>query len=268
MARPMLAIDRHHRILERVAAEQSIDYASLAAELGVSQMTIRRDVKQLVSEGFLRTVRGGATAHLTRSFDLLHGQRALTHATEKRLIGQAAVGLIQPGETLFLGIGSTVAQFAQFLPATLDVTIVTTSLAHASLLASRGLRVVSTGGLVTGEELSQAGALAERGIDRFHATAAVLGAAGVSRRAGITDLDPTSADLHGRMIERAERTIILADGSKAGVAAPCVVAPLDQVSILVTDPAGAAAIAHECSLSRVRLVVATLAGAAPPQDAN
>ena len=129
MTRPLLAVDRHHRILERVAVEQSIDYASLAIEFDVSPMTIRRDIKQLVGEGFLRTVRGGATAHLTRSFDLLVGKRALKHATEKRLIGRRAVGLIEPGETLFLGIGSTAAQFAQFLPAGLGVTVVTPSLA-------------------------------------------------------------------------------------------------------------------------------------------
>jgi DeoR family transcriptional regulator of aga operon len=252
----MLAVDRHHRILERVAVEQSIDYASLAAELDVSPMTIRRDIKLLVAEGFLRTVRGGATAHLTRSFDLLLGKRALTHATAKRLIGRRAVVLIEPGETIFLGIGSTVAQFAQFLPARLGLTVVTASLAHASLLASRDIRVVSTGGLVTGEDLSQTGALAEHGIDRFHATTAVLGAAGISRRAGVTDLDPSHADLHGRMIDRAERTIILVDGSKAGVAGPCVVCPLDRISRIVTDPAGASAMAQECSLSRVELVVA------------
>jgi DeoR/GlpR family transcriptional regulator of sugar metabolism len=265
MHRPLLAVDRHHRILERVAVEQSIDYASLAAEFGVSPMTIRRDIKQLVGEGYLRTVRGGATAHLTRSFDLVLGQRSLTHATEKRLIGRRAVALIEPGETIFLGIGSTVAQFAQFLPANLDVTVVTPSLAHASLLASRNVRVVSTGGMVTGEELSQTGALAERGIDRFHATTAVLGAAGISRRAGVTDLDPDQADLSGRMIERAERTIILADGSKAGVAAPCVVCPLDRISLLVTDPDGASAMAQECSLSRVQLVIAAPA-ASPGVD--
>jgi DeoR/GlpR family transcriptional regulator of sugar metabolism len=263
--RPLLPVDRHHRILERVAAEQSVDYASLAAELGVSPMTIRRDIKQLVAEGYLRTVRGGATAHLTRSFDLVLGKRSLTHATEKRLIGRRAVHLIEPGETIFLGIGSTVAQFAQFLPAALGVTVVTPSLAHASLLASRDIRVVSTGGLVAGEELSQTGALAERGIDRFHATTAVLGAAGISRRAGVTDLDPDQADLNGRMVERAERTIILADGSKAGVAAPCVVCPLDRIALLVTDPAGASAMAQECSLARVQLVVAV--PASPAADA-
>jgi len=256
MARALLPVDRHHRILERVAVEQTIDYASLAAELSVSPMTIRRDVKQLVAEGFLRTVRGGATAHLTRSFDLLVGQRALTHATEKRLIGRRAVGLIEPGETLFLGIGSTTAQFAQFLPASLRTTVITTSLAHASLLASRDVHVISTGGLVDSEDLAQSGALAEGGIGRFHASTAVLGAAGISRRAGVTDLDAAQADLHRRMIERSERVLILADGSKAGIAAPCVVCDLDQVTELITDPDGATAMAHECSLSRVRLVIA------------
>jgi DeoR/GlpR family transcriptional regulator of sugar metabolism len=256
MSRPPLPVERHHLILERVAAEQALDYASLAAELGVSVMTVRRDVKHLEAEGFVRTTRGGATAHLTRSFDLLVGQRALAHAGEKRLIGRRAVELIEAGETIFLGIGSTAAQFAQFLPANLGVTVITTSLAHASFLASREVRVVSTGGLVAGEELSQTGALAERSISRFHATSAVLGAAGISSRAGVTELDPAHADLHRRMVERSERLIVLADGSKAGVAAPYIVCDLDQVTALVTDPAGSAAMAQECSLSRVQLIVA------------
>lgn len=262
MSRPLLAVDRHHRILERVAAVQSVDYASLAAELGVSPMTIRRDVKQLVAEGYLRTVRGGATAHLTRTFDLMLGKRALAHATEKRLIGRKAVSLIGSGETIFLGVGSTVAQFAQFLPANRDVTVITPSLALASLLASRDIRVVSTGGLVAGDELAQTGALAERAIDRFHATTAVIGTAGLSHRTGITDLDPGLAELLSRMVERAERTIVLADGSKAGVAAPCVICPLDRVARVVTDPTGATAMAHECSLSRVHLDVAAADAAA------
>jgi DeoR/GlpR family transcriptional regulator of sugar metabolism len=257
VTRVLLPVDRHHRILERVAADQTIDYVSLAVELDVSAMTIRRDIKRLVAEGFLRTVRGGATAHLTRSFDLLVGQRALTHATEKRLIGRRAVELIEPRETIFLGIGSTCAQFAQFLPVRLGVTVVTTSLAHASLLASRDIRVITSGGLVAAEDLAQSGALAEDGISRFHATTAVLGAAGVSRRAGITELEPDQADLHRRMIERSERVLILADGSKAGVAAPCVVCALDHVNQVVTDADGESAMAHECSLSRVRVVVAT-----------
>ena len=87
----------------------------------------------------------------------------------------------------------------------------------------------------------------------------MLGAAGISRRAGVTDLEPAQADLSRRMVERAERTIILADGSKAGVAAPCVVCPLDRITQLVTDAAGAAAMNQECSLSRVQLVVAVSA---------
>lgn len=88
------AIDRRHVILERVAAEQAIHVGELARDLRVSEMTIRRDLRRLERDGFLRQTYGGATAHLTRSFDLSFNARALQHSREKRLIGMAAARLV------------------------------------------------------------------------------------------------------------------------------------------------------------------------------
>ena len=86
----MLAVDRRHRILEQVAEHQTIHIAELAAELGVSEMTIRRDIGRLERDGFLRRTYGGATAHITRSMELLFNARALENAPAKRLIGMHA----------------------------------------------------------------------------------------------------------------------------------------------------------------------------------
>ena len=90
----MLAVDRRLKILETVAEEQTIQVVELAARFRVSEMTIRRDIKRLERDGFLRRTYGGATAHLTRSLDLAFNARALQSAREKRLIGMAAA---QPG---------------------------------------------------------------------------------------------------------------------------------------------------------------------------
>src|SRR4051794_32422324 len=126
-------IDRRHLILERVADEQSIHVGALARELGVSEMTIRRDIRRLERDGFLRQTYGGATAHLTRSLDVAFNARALQHAREKRLIAMAAAPLLAPLRMAFLGVGTTVEQLARSLHARPDLTIVTASLPIASL---------------------------------------------------------------------------------------------------------------------------------------
>src|SRR5512141_2011256 len=88
-------VGRRHVILERVADEQSIAVGELARELGVSEMTIRRDIRLLERDGFLRQTYGGATAHLTRSLDVAFNARALQHSREKRLIAMRAAALIE-----------------------------------------------------------------------------------------------------------------------------------------------------------------------------
>src|SRR5437773_415886 len=122
----MLASERRRLILERVAEHQSIETQALAEELGVSEMTIRRDIKRLEQDGFLRQTYGGATVHVTKSVELGFNSRALQFSSQKRLIGADAARLIELGQTLFLGEGTTTAQFAQFLPPHPRLLVVTT----------------------------------------------------------------------------------------------------------------------------------------------
>src|SRR3981081_1946583 len=100
----MLAVDRRHRILERVAEEQTPHTAELAVDLGVSEMTIRRDIGRLERDGFLRSTYGGSTAHITRSMELLFNARALENAPAKRIIGMHAAQTLRPERTILLGI--------------------------------------------------------------------------------------------------------------------------------------------------------------------
>ena len=88
--RPVHAADRRHAILARVAEEQTIHVGELARQLGCSEMTIRRDIRRLERDGFIRQTYGGATAHVTRSFDISFNARALLASREKRLIGMTS----------------------------------------------------------------------------------------------------------------------------------------------------------------------------------
>lgn len=234
----MLASERRRLILERVAEHQSIEAQALADELDVSVMTIRRDIKRLEQDGFLRQTYGGATVHITRSIELGFNSRALQFSAQKRQIGVHAASMIEPGQTLFLGEGTTTAQFAQFLPPHPHLLVITASLSHASLLCSRNISVIVLGGKLHADELTMTGPLAEATVQRFYADLCVLGAAGIDPQVGVTELDHEVAALHRLMMERSRRTLVLADQSKLGYRASAVVAPANMVNTLVTDGSG------------------------------
>jgi DeoR/GlpR family transcriptional regulator of sugar metabolism len=254
--RPVHGVDRRHLILERVAAEQTIHVGDLARELGVSEMTIRRDIRRLERDGFVRQTYGGATAHLTRALDVAFNARALQHAREKRLIGMRATSLVGGSRLLFLGIGTTAEQFARYLPARSDLTVVTASLPIASLLGTRPIGVIAIGGSVLRDELSCGGSIATATLARYHFDVAVIGAAGLSVRWGITELTEDEAEVQRAAIERADTVIVLADGSKLGTATSAVVGPMDRVTVLVTDPTAPADELTAIRRSGVRIVIA------------
>jgi DeoR family transcriptional regulator of aga operon len=242
-----LAADRRVKILERVAEGESIAVADLAADFGCSEMTIRRDMARLERDGFLRRTYGGATAHLTRSLDVAFNARALANAREKRLIGLTAARLAADVKMLYVGIGTTAEQFARYLPAHPDITVVTGSLPIAGMLGTRSLRAVILGGTVRRDELSCVGAAARSTLERYRFELAVLGTAGLSVRWGLTDLNDEEAEIHGLAIERSERLMVVADGSKLGQVTSAVVAPASAIDVLVTDPS-----APEAELAALR----------------
>jgi DeoR/GlpR family transcriptional regulator of sugar metabolism len=237
----VFAVDRRRRILQRVAEEQTIRIGELARELNVSAMTIRRDISRLEQDGFLRHTYGGATAHITKSIELAFNARALEHAPEKRLIGMRAAEELAGSGVVFVGVGTTAEQFSLFLGRSPGLQVITASLPVASLLGSRPVSVVALGGAVRQEELACVGPIATASVARYRTDVAVIGAAGVSARFGVTELDDEIAELNRAAIEHTSRLVVLADGSKVGVDASAIVGPAGVISTLVTsagaDPA-------------------------------
>jgi len=252
----LVPVDRRHVILERVADEQTIHVGALARELGVSEMTIRRDIRRLERDGFLRQTYGGATAHLTRALDVAFNARALQHAREKRLIAMRAAGLIDGARTIFLGVGTTVEQFARYFHARPDLTVVTASLPTASLLGTRTVRTIALGGDIRRDDLTATGPIAVGTLERFRFDVAVIGAAGLSDRWGITELSDDEAEIQRVAIRQAERVIVLADGSKLGVATNAVVGSTHAIETLVTDSSASSAELEALRRIGVRIMLA------------
>jgi DeoR/GlpR family transcriptional regulator of sugar metabolism len=252
----VFAVDRRRRILQRVAEEQTIKIGELARELGVSEMTIRRDVSRLESDGFLRHTHGGATAHITKSIELAFNARALEHAAEKRLIGMRAAEDLAGPAVLFVGAGTTTEQFSLFLTPIPGLQVITGSLPVASLLGSRPVNVIALGGKVREEELSCVGPIVTATLARYRADAAVIGAAGVSAECGVTEFDDELAEVSRAAIARSSRLVVLADASKIGVNAHAVVAPAAAISLLVTSAGAAGAELDLLRAAGLRIVVA------------
>lgn len=233
--RPLAAVDRRHRILERVAEDQTIHVGELAREFDVSEMTIRRDIRRLERDGFVRQTYGGATAHLTRALDVAFNARALQHTREKRQIGMRATHLLGDARVVFVGIGTTAEQFARFLPVRPGLVVVTASLTTASLLGTRPVEVVALGGAVRRDELTCVGPVAAATLSRFRFDLAVIGAAGLSAQWGLTELDDDEAEIQRLAIERSARVVVIADGSKIGTAMNAIVTEAGAIGTLVTD---------------------------------
>jgi DeoR family transcriptional regulator, aga operon transcriptional repressor len=136
---------------------------------------------------------------------------------------------------LFIGVGTTTEQFSLFLTPAPGLQVITGSLPIASLLGSRPVHVITLGGTVREEELSCVGPVATATIARYRADIAVLGAAGVSARYGITEFDDDVAEVNRAAISHSSRIVVLADASKIGADAHAVVAPPAAISMLVTS---------------------------------
>jgi DeoR/GlpR family transcriptional regulator of sugar metabolism len=183
----------------------------------------------------VRRTYGGATTHVVRAFEVGANARVLKRAQEKHQIAKRAAELTAGARVLFVGIGSTVEQFARLLPPRGDLVVITLSLAVASLLGTRKVRVIVTGGMVRQDELTCIGASAVESVQRYNTDTAVIGAAGISARAGITELDDREADVIRAALDRTERIIVIADGSKFGDVTMSTVVPIERISVIVTD---------------------------------
>jgi DeoR/GlpR family transcriptional regulator of sugar metabolism len=226
-------------------------------------MTIRRDIRRLERDGFLRQTYGGATAHLTRSMDVAFNARALRHAREKRLIAMRAAQFVEDATLVFLGVGTTAEQFARYVHPRAELTVVTPSLTSASLLGTRPLRTVILGGTVRRDDLTAVGSAAVAALDRYRFDVAVIGTAGISSRWGVTELSDEEAEIQRAAVARAERVVVIADGSKVGASCPAVVGPIDVAAVLVTD---ASAPGEELECFRALGIDVVIAGSEGPRD--
>lgn len=226
---------RREEILRRLQAAGFVSVTTLTGELGVSDMTVRRDLKLLAAAGEVRVVHGGASLpHGTlRTADF--AGRSERELDAKRRIARYAVGLVGLTDTIAVDAGTTAFELAAALPDGFRGCVITHSvpvLQH--MLHLPGARVIGLGGELLADSQALVGALTVAALGGLHADIVFLGAAALNHR-GVhvaTDLErPTKQAL----TDVADRVVLLADHSKFSASAPVRLVPLDGVDVLVTD---------------------------------
>jgi DeoR family transcriptional regulator, fructose operon transcriptional repressor len=255
--REMFPAERQGRILEILAEQRGVRVSALSDLLGVSEMTIRRDLERLETEGRLSRTHGGAILkhHIVEEPRYVTSVRA--HAHEKQRIAQATAAMIKPGETVFLGSGTTATQVLTHVDPDLHARIVTHNLGAVSSAQEKALDVILLGGLYRPRSNTLEGALSLEALSNFHASKFILGADGVSLEEGITTASVGLAGVERAMIRQTRgEVIVLADRSKFGVVGDFVICTLDDIQAVVVDDGVDNDVRDEMSRRGLRVIAA------------
>ena len=222
-----------------------VSVSELSQRLGVSEMTVRRDLDALERQGLVRRVHGGAVATRTHDGEAGFVAREPWQAATKDRLGAAAAALVQPGSRVLLDAGTTTVHVAEHLAARAPLTVAVLSLQAAVRLADRpGIELLVVGGRSRPGERSLVGPLALRTLESLAFDVFVMSIGGVHAEDGWSEFSLDDAAVKQVGLARATRTVAVADATKLGVRAFCRVAPLDAVHRFVTDATAEDATTH------------------------
>ena len=231
----MISSQRQHLILSRLRTRGAVRITALSKELGVSAMTIRRDIADLADKGLLKRVHGGAVSTSTLLSEPLFSVKSQMDIGLKD-----AIKYVAPGDVIAIGGGTTAYVFAQHLlesQQSSGITILTNSIPVAELvqaLESKDVEVIVTGGVTTRSN-SLVGPIADKVVASLRVNTVFLGTHSVSIPRGFLMPNSLEAATDMAMMDIADRTIILTDHTKWSCTSLSLFARFDQVDTVITD---------------------------------
>lgn len=234
----MLAHQRQQRILDQVTAMGAVKVADLGTSLSVSDMTIRRDINELVERGLVERVHGGVTLPRSASvFEPGFSAKSGLDREAKTAIARAAARFVRPGTSIGISGGTTTHALAQELLDVPDITVVTNSLPVADLFNTGGRTdqtILLTGGQRT-PSYALVGPLTVGALQGIHLDLLFLGTHGVDVETGLTCPNLMEAQTNQALVASSRRIIVVADHTKWGLRALANTIPLSRVDVFVTD---------------------------------
>jgi DeoR/GlpR family transcriptional regulator of sugar metabolism len=255
--KPVFGAERRMRILELLRANGTLSLRQLAEAVQSSEVTVRRDVRALEADGLLDRHHGGASLPGELSREPTHLQKAQVAREEKAAIADLAAALVEDGDAIVIGPGTTTHAFAQRLTGHTDLTVVTNSLLVAQALSGQPrIEVVVTGGLLRGPVQALVGSAAERSLGELRTRRAFISGNGLTAERGLSTPNMQVASTDKALAATAEEVVVLADHTKIGVNTMVQTVPADRIDHLVTGDAAPQEELHELSARGVRLHIA------------
>ncbi len=229
---------RHDAIRRAIEVNRRVSIAELTERLGVSEVTIREDLKHLEQRGALTRIRGGAVGVLHNgALEMPLEETSTTNRAEKMAIAARAASMIRDGETVIIDVGSTTTELAKALtPGLVGVVVITNGLNIALILESfPGVSVIVTGGTVRPLQHSLVAPMGTLLLDQLKADVAFLGCNGVDPARGFTNSNIAEAEIKQAMVRAAQKVVFLADHDKIGAVASAYVTDISGADLLITD---------------------------------
>lgn len=228
--------DRHNLIIETLMKHESIQVSDLSTLLGVSAVTIRKDLTELEKASKLYRSHGKAILINPYINNRSVNEKEKLACEEKSLIGKAAASLITKDDSIIIASGTTVVAFARCIRPIHKLTAISASLQVSQILGSdEAINVVQLGGTLRHSSLSVVGKYAESALKDFSCSKLFLGVDGIDLDFGITTTDIREAELNKEMMHSAQKTIVLADSSKFRRRGFSKIANMDEIDLIITD---------------------------------
>jgi len=256
----MLIVERQTRIAELLVRRGMADLETLCAELAVSQSTVRRDLDSMEERGLVKRTHGGVVwigepGRADGGHPYAFDQRMGVLADTKRQIARAAAKLVEPSQTILLDGGTTTFFLAQEL-LNQSLQIVTNSLPIANVfLNAKDVELILTGGVLYPRYGVLLGPMADQALAAVHATILFISVAGINE-GSLFNQNPLLVQAERRMMEQAQKAVLLADSSKFGQQALARLGGLNEIDLVISDAGLSEAYREEVRAAGCELVIA------------
>lgn len=267
----MIKAIRHKKIIELLSRVSVLSVRDLAAEFSVAESTIRRDLEEIERSGEIRRTYGGAVIVGTVEAEAPFVQRLVTNLEKKSAISQAASSLVQDGDTIFIDGGTTTEQMIPYLTKKKRLTVITSGLNIANRLAQcPEIDTILSGGFLDLDSMTMIPIFDDENsqYERINISKVFLSCAGVSADVGITNRIAARISTKKKLLEIAPDLVLLVDGSKVGVNAAIVFAPITTITHMITDDSAPEEEIEKIRARNVEVTVVILSGDQDPALLN
>ncbi len=256
----MIPEQRRRDILQLLGEQGASSIADLSVRYGVSEMTIRRDLKMLDGEGYVKLTHGGALfIEQAMQGEPTYAAKQTSNISAKTRIGRFAAQeyVTAEGDMIGLEAGTTIGAMVAFLANKQNLTVATNGLRTTNLMQTHApaATTICTGGILRNVSSTFVGPIAEQFFREFHIRKVFLSSIGFTVGAGLTDPQMIDTQVKKSMIGAADQVIALIDSSKIGVKSFIQVIPTQKLDVLITDNDASADVLHEIEQLGVRVHV-------------